>query len=210
MTMDQPLWHAQDGAAALAGLHSDPGGLADEEAVRRLQRYGPNRLAPSRPASAWRILGGQFVSVVVFLLAAAALVSLLLVNYVESAAIGAVLRLNTAIGFVTELRARRAMESVRSTGFRSSPGERAAGCDNGATVGPSNRRFGRAFALAGGIRERKDDRTRLEAAEFSERGAEIPAQDTRGRARQPIKPVVPASRSGGHFPTRGPMDRTAA
>ena len=42
-------------------------------------------------------------SVVVLLLAAAATVSVILGDYIEAAAIGAVLVLNTAIGFVTEL-----------------------------------------------------------------------------------------------------------
>jgi magnesium-transporting ATPase (P-type) len=66
----------------------------------------------SPPVSAWKILGTQLTSVVVFLLAAAGGISLFLADYIEAAAIGTVLGLNTAIGFITELRARRAMEAL--------------------------------------------------------------------------------------------------
>jgi Ca2+-transporting ATPase len=61
---------------------------------------------------ALRVFVNQLTSVVVLLLAAAALVALALGDRIESAAIAAVLALNTAIGFVTELRARRAMDAL--------------------------------------------------------------------------------------------------
>jgi Ca2+-transporting ATPase len=84
----------------------------DEEAVRRLKRHGPNRLAPPKPVSAPRILRDQLTSVVVFLLVAAAAVSLLLGDRLEAAAMTAVLVIHALIGFLTELRARRAMEAL--------------------------------------------------------------------------------------------------
>jgi Ca2+-transporting ATPase len=87
-------------------------GLSDEEVKRRLERFGPNRLERARPVSVWKILRDQLTSVVVLLLAAAAGVSLLLGDYAEAAAIAAVLVLNAVIGFVTEFRARRAMEAL--------------------------------------------------------------------------------------------------
>jgi Ca2+-transporting ATPase len=62
--------------------------------------------------SALRILGGQVKSIVVALLVAAASVSLASGDRIEAAAIGAVLAINTLIGFVTELRARRAMDAL--------------------------------------------------------------------------------------------------
>ena len=105
-------WHAHETDDALGRLESDRSGLSDEEADRRLARVGPNRLMRSLPVSAWKILGDQLTSVVVYLLAAAGAISLFLADYVEAAAIAAVLGLNTAIGFVTELRARRAMEAL--------------------------------------------------------------------------------------------------
>jgi P-type Ca2+ transporter type 2C len=105
-------WHSRSVAEVLAELETTAAGLSDAEAARRRQRHGENRLVPPRPASALKILGDQLRSVVVLLLAAAALVSLLLGDRLEAAAVGAVLAINALIGFVTELRARRAMESL--------------------------------------------------------------------------------------------------
>jgi P-type Ca2+ transporter type 2C len=110
--MEDTDWHAQTVDDVLQRLASSGAGLSDEEAAQRLADVGPNRLARSKPVPALRLFVNQLTSVVVFLLAAAALVALALGDRIESAAITAVLALNTAIGFVTELRARRAMDAL--------------------------------------------------------------------------------------------------
>lgn len=105
-------WHSVSADDVLRHFSTSRDGLDEAEARRRLERYGPNRLAPPKPTSALRILRDQFTSVVVYLLLAAAAISLALGDRIESVAIAVVLVINTAIGFVTELRARRAMESL--------------------------------------------------------------------------------------------------
>ena len=105
--------HAHSSDDALRQLESRPEGLTEAEAAARLARTGPNELRVIRPVSAWSILIAQLKSVVVLLLAAACGVALALGDLVDAAAIGAVLVINTLLGFVTELRARRAMESLR-------------------------------------------------------------------------------------------------
>ncbi|HET9947503.1 MAG TPA: HAD-IC family P-type ATPase [Longimicrobiales bacterium] len=105
-------WHALPVEEVLARLATRPEGLDGREAAARLARHGPNRLAPAPPVPAWRILVRQLASLVVLLLFAAALVSLLLGDTLEAAAIAAVLAINTLIGFATELKARRAMEAL--------------------------------------------------------------------------------------------------
>ncbi len=105
-------WHTLPPKEALDRLGSQPEGLDPDEAGRRLATFGPNRLRRHRPTSAFTILAGQFTSVVVLLLVAAAVVALLLGDTLESAAIAVVLTINAAIGFVVELRARRAMEAL--------------------------------------------------------------------------------------------------
>lgn len=104
--------HAVEGRRVVEALGTTVDGLAGAEAARRLEAHGPNRLPPPRPASAWRVLVDQLRSVVVVLLLAAAGVSLLLGDLIETAAIAVVLLVNTTIGFVTELRAHRAMEAL--------------------------------------------------------------------------------------------------
>lgn len=102
-------WTAEE---ALERLSSVRDGLSDADARRRLEQYGPNALRAAKPRSAWIILVDQLRSVVVLLLFAAAAVALITRDLLDAAAIGAVLLINTALGFVTELRARRAMESL--------------------------------------------------------------------------------------------------
>jgi Ca2+-transporting ATPase len=110
--MPAPEWHATNAPDVLVQLGSSPSGLTTVEAHRRLAESGPNRLARIAPASAWRILLGQLKSVVVYLLLAAAGISLLFGDVIEAIAIAAVLVVNTGLGFFTELRARRAMEAL--------------------------------------------------------------------------------------------------
>jgi len=93
-------------------LESRPEGLDSEEAARRLTLYGPNRLPTPTPVTALRILANQFASLVVMLLVAAGGVALLLGDMLEAIAIGAVLAINASIGFLVELRARRAMDAL--------------------------------------------------------------------------------------------------
>jgi len=106
-------WHALPAADVLARLGVDADGLAEVEAGERARRFGPNTLRIAAPVSAWRILAAQMRSVVVLLLVAAAALSWATGDAAEAAAIAAVLVLNTALGFATELRARRAMEALR-------------------------------------------------------------------------------------------------
>jgi Ca2+-transporting ATPase len=108
----QPPWHSLAVEDVLDRLESSPDGLDADEARRRLERYGPNRLRRAESVSALSILASQFKSLVVLLLVAAALVTLVLGDTLESVAIGAVLAINTLIGFVVELRARRAMDAL--------------------------------------------------------------------------------------------------
>ena len=110
--MDERRWHAQPIADVFDALQTGPHGLGDAEAARRLADVGPNRLSRTKPIPALRIFVRQLASVVVVLLGAASLVALALDDRIEAAAIAAVLVLNTVVGFVTELRARRAMDAL--------------------------------------------------------------------------------------------------
>jgi P-type Ca2+ transporter type 2C len=108
----ESAWHSRPLESVFAAVHSDAGGLTSVEARARLVRDGRNLLPPDRPISGWRILASQFASVVVLLLAVAAAVSLAFGDHFQAAAIGIALALNAGIGFVMELRARRAIESL--------------------------------------------------------------------------------------------------
>ena len=109
-------WHAETADDTLAAMRSRPGGLTGAEAAERLATQGPNRLPLVPPVSALAVLAAQLRSVIVLLLAVAIVISLVFDDRIEAAAIAAVLVINTLIGFMTELRARRAMDALlRST-----------------------------------------------------------------------------------------------
>jgi Ca2+-transporting ATPase len=107
-----PAWHAEPIERVLSSLNTGTEGLSPAEITRRLNRYGPNQLPRQQPASVAEIVARQLRSVIVFLLLGAVVVSLLFDERVEAAAIGAVLLINTVLGVVTELRARRAIEGL--------------------------------------------------------------------------------------------------
>ena len=107
--------------AVLRELQVEPAsGLSAQEAARRLKRYGHNELLTHPPTTAARILVNQLKGPVIWLLATAAAVAALFGEWTEAIAILLVLAINTAIGFATELRAARSMESLRKLGSRSS------------------------------------------------------------------------------------------
>jgi P-type Ca2+ transporter type 2C len=91
-------------------------GLSARQVKARRREYGPNRLRSAKGKSAWEILIEQFKSLLVLLLALAAIVSFSFGEVVEGIAIAAVILINTAIGFVTELRAVRSMEALQRMG----------------------------------------------------------------------------------------------
>jgi Ca2+-transporting ATPase len=109
--------HSLAPAEVAAALAIDPAaGLSAAEAQSRLRRFGPNQLEARLPASSLKILLRQLASPVVGLLAAAMLLAGFFGALKQSAAVAAVLAINTAIGFWTERRAVRSMEALRRLG----------------------------------------------------------------------------------------------
>jgi Ca2+-transporting ATPase len=96
----------------LRALETSREGLTEVEWSRRLARHGPNRFERAPPTTPRKNLAAQQPNVVVALLVAAAVVALLTGDLPDAAAITAVLVLNVAIGFTTELRAHRAIEAL--------------------------------------------------------------------------------------------------
>lgn len=89
----------------------------DEETVRkRRETYGRNELREVQTRGVLSILWDQLKSLIVLLLALAGIVAFFFGEIVESAAVFVVIVLNTIIGFFTEYRALRSMESLRELG----------------------------------------------------------------------------------------------
>jgi Ca2+-transporting ATPase len=107
-------WHSLPTEAVLEELSSPlEVGLSSEEAAQRLAQYGPNQLAEAPGATFWQMLLEQFNNFVVILLIVAAVVSALLGDYIEAAAILAIVILNAALGVIQERRAEQALAALR-------------------------------------------------------------------------------------------------
>ena len=106
--------HATDIAVVAESLGVDPArGLASHEVAQRLTDYGPNTLQTIRSRPAWRVLVDQFASLIIALLAAAALIAWLTRDIAEAIAILVVLVLNALIGFAVEWEAGHALDALR-------------------------------------------------------------------------------------------------
>lgn len=88
-------------------------GLSSAEAAARLERDGPNAITSEAGYSLWRILIGQFSSIVIWLLAAAAAVAFFTENALEGSAILVVMILNAGIGFAIEWQAGRSLDALK-------------------------------------------------------------------------------------------------
>ncbi|HET6765488.1 MAG TPA: cation-transporting P-type ATPase, partial [Longimicrobiaceae bacterium] len=109
---EAPAWHSLGVEAVLRALAVGPDGLDEREAAARLALHGRNVLRAAPPRSAWSVLASQFRSVVMLLLVAAMGLAWATGDRLDAAAIGVVLAMSAALGFVMELRARRTMEGL--------------------------------------------------------------------------------------------------
>ncbi|MDL1871972.1 cation-translocating P-type ATPase [Deltaproteobacteria bacterium PRO3] len=108
-----PPWHTWTAEAVLGHLRSDRRGLSEEEAARRLARYGWNELKEGKPVKPLKIFLGQFSSLIVWILIAAGLVSGLLQEWADSIAIFSIVLLNGILGFYQEYSAEKSIAALK-------------------------------------------------------------------------------------------------
>jgi Mg2+-importing ATPase len=94
-------------------LGSGAAGLDPGEVTRRLAGYGPNVVARRLRRPAVQIFLSQFVSPLILVLVAAAIVSRYLGESVEATVILAIVIVNAALGFAQEYRAERALRALQ-------------------------------------------------------------------------------------------------
>src|SRR5512140_1542230 len=106
-------WHALKTEEVLDHLKVQQDGLSSAEAQRRLEYYGPNQLKEAPRPTFLQMLWEQLNNFVVILLIVASVISGLLGDYVESAAIMAIVVLNAVLGIVQERRAEEALAALK-------------------------------------------------------------------------------------------------
>jgi len=106
--------HARGATALLEALGTDPdAGLTAAQAAERLARVGPNRLREPPGETLPSRFAKQFRDLVIWILIAAAVLSAVMGEILDAAAIGAIVLLNAALGFFQEERAARAIAALQ-------------------------------------------------------------------------------------------------
>ncbi|GAB4491503.1 MAG: cation-translocating P-type ATPase [Thermodesulfovibrionales bacterium] len=111
--MSGNIWHCKTCECTLSELGSSVNGLSQQEAARRLSEYGPNELREKKQRTRLAIFIDQFRDFMILVLLAAAVVSGILGEVADTAAIVAIIVLNAVIGFVQEFRAEEAMKALK-------------------------------------------------------------------------------------------------
>src|SRR6188768_3397815 len=89
-------------------------GLSSTEAQQRLAQFGPNEIRREQTTNWFTLLVRQLASPVIWLLFGAGVLSAALGEVLDAVAIGAIVVINAAIGFLQEHQAERAVMALRS------------------------------------------------------------------------------------------------
>ncbi|MCK9215642.1 MAG: HAD-IC family P-type ATPase, partial [Rhodoferax sp.] len=107
-------WHQREVHELTAEHAVDPDhGLHETEVERRLQRHGPNELPSVAQRGPLALFVAQFTDFMVLVLLAAAVVSGVIGDLIDTVAILVIVLLNAVIGFLQSWRADRAMAALK-------------------------------------------------------------------------------------------------
>ncbi|NQV22602.1 MAG: HAD-IC family P-type ATPase [Rhodospirillales bacterium] len=104
--------HAASSEAVLVALESSLHGLSHSEVMTRLEQYGRNTLPKARLPGIGTVFLHQFASPLIYVLVAAALLSLIIREWSDAGFISAVLLINAVIGSIQEYSAQRAAAAL--------------------------------------------------------------------------------------------------
>ena len=107
-------WHNMEARDVMEELGVSPEkGLSDKDAGSRLQKYGKNKLPEAKKRGWFMRLISKFDNVLIYILLAAAVITALMGEWVETFVILAVVVVNVVISFIQEGRAEKALESIK-------------------------------------------------------------------------------------------------
>ncbi len=105
--------HSQDIDTCLKALDSDSDGLSSQEAKKRLNKYGANRLPEEKIPAVWMIFLRQFMNPLIYILLIAGVVTFFMQEYPGAVFIFFVLLINAVIGTVQEYSANKAAAALK-------------------------------------------------------------------------------------------------
>ncbi len=89
-------------------------GLSTEEARRRLEIYGPNTLEKGEEVNVLGVAIHQFTDPLIYILIIAAIITTLLRDWIDTGVILVVIIINAIVGFSQEIKAERAIRSLKT------------------------------------------------------------------------------------------------
>jgi Ca2+-transporting ATPase len=106
-------WHSLAAEEVFKKIGSRREGLSSDEAKRRLQQYGPNKIHEEKQISPWEILTRQLRGFFNMVLYVAVVIAFLAHKLPDAVFIMAILVINTSLSFFQEYKASRAMEALK-------------------------------------------------------------------------------------------------
>lgn len=108
------MWYTKTNEEVLRELSVDPAvGLTEEEARLRLEKYGLNKLKGKPKKSVFSLFLAQLKDMLIYVLLAAAVITLIIGEYADCIIILLVVILNAVIGVVQEYKAGKAVEALQ-------------------------------------------------------------------------------------------------
>ncbi len=111
---DARPWHNMPVLEVLDVLDSSAAGLSSDEARRRLEQFGPNRLPAAHKDGLLLRFARQFNNILIYVLLVSAAITALLAHWVDCSVIVGVVLINAIIGVIQEGKAERALDAIRN------------------------------------------------------------------------------------------------
>ncbi len=107
-------YHSLSINECLRELKTSVNGLTDEEAQRRIKKYGLNKIAEKKKTGILTMLANQFKSPMVYILLVGGIIALILQKYIDLSVILGVVIINCLIGFGQEYKASVELDKLKS------------------------------------------------------------------------------------------------
>ncbi|MDH4264873.1 MAG: HAD-IC family P-type ATPase [Deltaproteobacteria bacterium] len=107
-------WYQLDEQEVFNKLQTSEDGLSEDRAKKLLETHGANKLPEGKGVSRLKILLHQFTSPLIYILLVAGLVTAILVEYIDTGVIVAILILNAVVGYFQEYKAETSIRALKS------------------------------------------------------------------------------------------------
>lgn len=107
------LWYKTGIKEIYHSLNTSEKGLTSEEVKKRLEKFGPNKLAEEKDINKFKIFIHQFASPLIYILIIAGIVTILLKEYIDAGVIFAAVIINAIIGYFQEYKAEQSVRALK-------------------------------------------------------------------------------------------------